>query len=140
MSLVMNDHDQIFGSMRWLISALFIILYFVALLRPAYPLVEYYVKLEQYKQACINKERPQLHCNGQCILMQRLRALNHEEQTSVPPTPGKINFEDYPVSIDETTQHLPVNIHSAIPKMHFAERKAINTFLTDVFRPPCVMS
>lgn len=136
----MKCHDQIFGSMKVLMTLCFVILYMVALLRPAYPLVEYYMKLDQYKQACINKERPQLQCNGQCILMQRLRALNQENQTPVPPTPGKVNFEDYPVSIPETTHRLAVSIYTDLPKFQFAEPKAINIYLTDVFRPPCARS
>ena len=34
--------------------------------------VEYQIHLPEYIAKCINKDRPQLHCNGQCVLMKKI--------------------------------------------------------------------
>ncbi len=80
---------------------MFIALYGIALIRPAFPLVEYYLKMEVYLEKCANKKRPELHCNGQCILMQKMRAMNTESQDQSRPAPAKVNFEDYPIGFVE---------------------------------------
>ena len=88
--------------MRTRLAITFILLYGVALMRPALPLVEYYVKWDQYQANCINKAKPELQCNGQCILMQKIKASTGEQNSPIaPPAPVKINFEDYPIGIIE---------------------------------------
>ncbi|HWK98639.1 MAG TPA: hypothetical protein VNQ55_01775 [Parapedobacter sp.] len=34
--------------------------------------VEYQIHLPDYIAKCINKDRPQLQCNGQCVLMKKI--------------------------------------------------------------------
>lgn len=76
----------------------FIFLYMVALCRPVAPLIEYYANKDFFATVlCINKEKPEMKCNGQCILMQKLKKAVHEESSSAPVP--KVNFEDYPIGI-----------------------------------------
>ena len=122
--------------MKSRLSILFIALYAIALIRPAYPLLEYYFKLEEYKQSCINKSRPQLHCNGKCVLMQRVKSLNTQESDPVAPAPAKIDFEEYPVSLIDmlTNDYVSVDIpttHSIFNYTCFPDN-----FIADIFRPP----
>jgi len=35
--------------------------------------VEYQLHLPDYIAKCINKDIPKLHCNGQCVLMQKIK-------------------------------------------------------------------
>lgn len=39
--------------------------------------IEYRFHLPEYLAKCINRDQPQLHCDGQCILMQKI---NDKEQ------------------------------------------------------------
>lgn len=42
---------------------------------------------------CINKDRPEMHCNGQCYLSKQLKALENEYESSktpFPPINGKV--------------------------------------------------
>ena len=39
------------------------------------------------KVLCINKEKPQLECNGQCILMQKMKAAQESENPEQNPAP-----------------------------------------------------
>lgn len=41
--------------------------------------VEYQIHLPEYLAKCINQDRPQLHCDGQCILMKKVREKEKEE-------------------------------------------------------------
>ncbi len=123
--------------MRWAVTILFLGLYGLALVRPAFRLVEYYVKLEEYKLNCINKAKPELHCDGKCILMQRIKAMNDEMQEPIAPSPVKINFEDYPIAVVELS---PVNktIDNNTNKSQqlFSPIFYSHNFLADIFHPP----
>jgi hypothetical protein len=119
------------------ITIMFLGLYGIALIRPAFPLVEYYLKMEVYLEKCANKKRPDLRCNGQCILMQKMRTMNTESQDQSRPAPAKVNFEDYPIGFVEELSsiksqaicmHNTFNItrHIVLPTAH----------RTTVFHPP----
>ncbi|HMR19867.1 MAG TPA: hypothetical protein PKA53_11270 [Sphingobacterium sp.] len=41
--------------------------------------VDYQINLSEYLAKCINKDRPQLHCDGQCVLMKKIREKEKEE-------------------------------------------------------------
>lgn len=41
--------------------------------------MEYQLYLPDYIAQCINKEKPQLHCNGQCVLMKKIQEKEKEE-------------------------------------------------------------
>ncbi len=42
--------------------------------------MDYEIHLPDYIAKCINKDRPELHCNGQCELMKKVR--EQEKETS----------------------------------------------------------
>lgn len=41
--------------------------------------VEYQIHLPEYIAKCINKDQPQLHCNGQCVLMKKIEEKENKE-------------------------------------------------------------
>lgn len=41
--------------------------------------VEYQIHLPEYIAKCINKDQPQLHCNGQCVLMKKIEEKEEKE-------------------------------------------------------------
>jgi hypothetical protein len=45
-------------------------------------IADYFANYSNYQKNCINKYRPQLHCNGKCILMQKLKQQEKNEQQS----------------------------------------------------------
>ena len=123
--------------MKTSITIVFLALYGIALIRPAFPLVEYYLKMEVYLEKCANKKRPELHCNGQCILMQKMRAMNAESQDQSRPAPAKINFEDYPIGFVEELPGVK-SIASSTSKPLNVSRQIVlsSAHKTAVFHPP----
>ena len=85
--------------MRNIVGLAFLILYLVALIRPLAPLLEYYSNQDFFaKVLCINQDKPELACNGQCILMQKLKKANTETNSPVSEAPmPKVNLKDYPI-------------------------------------------
>lgn len=85
--------------MRNVLASVFLVLYLVALIRPIAPLVEYYSNRDFFATVlCINKDKPELACKGQCILMQKLKKANTESSTPMPGAPGpKIDLKEYPI-------------------------------------------
>jgi len=85
--------------MRGVTGIFFLSLYLIALLRPVEPLIEYYLRYEYFsKKLCVNLSRPEMKCNGQCALMQRLKKAAEESGfPELPVTAGNVSWKDYPV-------------------------------------------
>lgn len=43
-------------------------------------LLSYYTNKAAYEKYCVNKARPQLHCDGQCQLAKKLKAQDEEDK------------------------------------------------------------
>lgn len=53
----------------------------VMLLKPVLPFLDYMVNYEYIsKELCINKEKPELKCNGKCHLMKELAKASEDEK------------------------------------------------------------
>ncbi len=46
-------------------------------------MLDYEINFSDYLAKCVNKSRPQLHCNGQCVLMKKIKAQEDEEKKKV---------------------------------------------------------
>lgn len=57
-----------------------------ALLSQTFPktlvLIDYYFHTEVYAAYCVNKEHPEMQCNGQCQLDKKMNDLNHHHDDS----------------------------------------------------------
>lgn len=114
----------------------FIFLYLIALCRPIGPLIEYYANKDFFATVlCINKDKPELKCNGQCILMQKLKKAVQEESSSA--SLPKVNFEDYPIGFISSSGSSLQLILIEISVCHsFYEDRYISFTQTDLFHPP----
>lgn len=55
------------------------------LFRPVLPVLEYAVNYDYIKtMLCINREKPELHCNGKCYLMRKMALAAETERSSDP--------------------------------------------------------
>lgn len=41
--------------------------------------MDYEIHLPEYIAQCVNKDRPDLHCNGQCVLMKKIKEQEKED-------------------------------------------------------------
>ena len=55
-------------------------------------LIDYYVNTDTYKALCINKDKPEMKCDGQCLLSHKLKEHESSENQRALPLPH-ISFE-----------------------------------------------
>lgn len=76
----------------------FIFLYLVAMIRPVGPLFTYVINQDYILEfLCINRDKPELECNGKCYLMQMIEEKNDDKGKNPP----RIVMEDYPIGFVE---------------------------------------
>jgi hypothetical protein len=126
--------------MRSIIAISFVLLYLIALLRPLSPYLEYYSNQDFFTEVlCINKAKPELKCNGKCILMQKLKQATQQE--SDPVSLPSLKFENYPIGFVEFVRSQQIVSFSYIKKEHFTSSVDYHfEFVSDLFRPPSLVS
>lgn len=83
--------------MKRVVSLILLLFFTFLVFRPAIPLVEYCLRKDYIaKVLCINKEKPELKCNGKCHLTEQLKAEMEDEEDS--PFPSKNENERKQVS------------------------------------------
>lgn len=84
---------------------------------------------------CVNKARPQLHCDGKCHLAQQLRKADATEKKAPTGSLAKVKYEVLPSAAFTLRQPrwrpLPTQYYPARPDDHCAAVPS-----TGVFRPP----
>ncbi len=106
------------------------------MLRPLTPFVEYAINYDYFsKVLCINKEKPELGCNGQCQLIKKLEQQKKEDFQSL-----RILLEEYPIGFVElldfyVTPKLPI-----ATKTSHGGRLSNYAFLytNSIFHPPII--
>ncbi|MBC6611801.1 hypothetical protein H8B15_12775 [Hymenobacter sp. BT507] len=98
--------------------------------------VDYQLHKERItKLFCVNKARPQLHCNGKCHLAKQLRKAADEEGKAPNGAVVKLKFEALPL----LRVHVARQVFYAVVSRRFAPRRAVHyTFSPEhgIFHPP----
>lgn len=69
------------------VKKMLLILSLLVFIKPVVPVFEYVINYEYIaKVLCINKNKPEMHCNGKCHLMQEMAKTSEKE---LPLTPSK---------------------------------------------------
>ncbi len=106
------------------------------MLRPVAPFIEYAINYDYISEVlCINKDKPELHCEGKCYVVKQL-----EKQKSEDFKLLKIAEEEYPIGFVEFTT-IPTNTKELIittEKTYFHQQDY--SFIADysIFHPPIV--
>lgn len=118
------------------LALLLSVLYLLAMARPIVPLVEYLVNQDYIAEfLCINKDRPQLNCDGKCYLAKKLNEQDEKKRKNIP----KINLENH--------FHIAGKNHFTIQNFYPIVGKEYNfyhgpgitsTYVNDIFHPPQV--
>ena len=97
-------------------------------------LVHYEInKKEITEKYCVNKDKPEMHCCGKCLLKKKLA--QQEEQQKYPAFPDiKTDIQLYCTSISGIA-----NINSSQNVIILSANKSIRSLLNgdNIFHPPC---
>ena len=97
-------------------------------------LVSYYSNTAAYSKDCVNKFRPQLHCEGKCVMMKKIiEAEKKDQQTPVP------NLEIKNDVFTAGNLFIPIARLSLTRKTNYTlslPGEALTGFLQGIFHPP----
>lgn len=123
--------------LKKVLAILFLFSYIVAMLRPIAPIIEYAINQDYIAEfLCINKDKPELKCNGKCHLKKEIKKAQEETHKSL-----SINIEDYPISpVYNFNSSLNKTFTSSTYKSVFYSytKKYIYLYISDIFHPPQV--
>ena len=87
------------------------------------------------KELCENRARPQMHCNGQCVLMKKLKAL--EEKSSDKSLPQNVKYETF-LCVMQDWLVMPESLSIRLENKYIAYYNAYYSFIhfKNNFRPP----
>lgn len=106
----------------------------VAMLRPIQPYVEYVINQDYIAEfLCINKDKPELQCNGKCHLVKQLENQEQNKTNSL-----KISLENYPIGFVNIVKIHPFQVLVSSKKSTSTYYKALlnNNYSTSEFHPP----
>jgi hypothetical protein len=99
-------------------------------------LADYMVNLEAYKNACINKAKPKLECNGKCQLLKKTNNQEDNKETNTPAP--KFNQQELILS---SKSFFPTLEMFGVQKSNFfyAYSSSFNSnYISSIFHPPGV--
>ncbi|MFD2720480.1 hypothetical protein ACFST9_17295 [Hymenobacter monticola] len=89
-------------------------------------------------QFCVNKARPQLHCNGKCHLAKQLCKTEGSDKKAPTEAQAKVKYEVLPMAGFELAAPqrwpLPARRFASLPVAHCASGTALG-----VFHPPLLL-
>ena len=88
------------------------LLYMIALIRPAVPFLEYAVNRDYIAEVlCINRDRPELACNGKCHLMKEVARQSGAEQPGEQPPQLDLRLFPWAIILRLPVIELPIAVH-----------------------------
>lgn len=125
--------------MQKYIATFFVFLYLLAMLRPVQPYVEFVLNQDYIVEfLCINKNKPQLQCNGKCHLVKQLE----KQQEQEPLSALSISLENYPIGFVNIFKIVRLNVFLFQKKVAHVPYRSLYYFEYNFsdFRPPDVVS
>ncbi len=104
------------------------------MLRPVMPLANYLINQDYIAEfLCINKDKPELECNGKCYLAKQLEEASSEKEKNLPA----IAMKDYPIGIIAFTLFESIQTTDTLVKTNFQYTNNYTfSYLNLVFHPP----
>tara|TARA_A200000159_G_scaffold149946_1_gene158866 strand:+ start:552 stop:965 length:414 start_codon:yes stop_codon:yes gene_type:complete len=95
---------KILSPLRSIITYYLLTIFGVFLIRPALPVVDYFINFDYIAEVlCLKKQVPESSCNGKCYLMQQMEENKHDDpQKNFPQTQWEIQLLSIhqPISYD----------------------------------------
>jgi len=124
-----------------IVSYILILFYLTIIIRPAIPVWDYFMNYDDIvENKCVNKDKPQLHCNGKCHLRKELKKVLNTENN---PVKKKMTLSN---KIEEYTFYYRIGLLKKYYKIYrftdetnlFITQKTFKGFLPSLIKPPPV--
>lgn len=105
--------------------------------RPVVPLADYLIDYEYISTVlCINKDKPEMKCNGKCYLMQELAKVAEEQKQDATKKLCSISFSLLFFQQEVEDEQEMKNNFSEHQKDVFYQVIALQSYVIDVLHPP----
>jgi hypothetical protein len=122
---------------QYIISFLFLTLYAVAILRPFTPYVNYYLNKEKIaEEKCVNKDKPELACDGKCYL--KSQVIREQQEQDESPAVVNIDLEKYLFDTLSVLGYSLTQDFKSITKQNLIEFDLLSSNIEIPFPPPKV--
>lgn len=119
---------------------LLVIVSLTLLLKPAFPVLEYFVNYDYIvKELCVNKAKPELHCNGKCHLAKELAKASDTDSTNA--TDKKVVAQQYEVVYFQEIQPITFSFNTTefnAPVLNSYTNNYIHLGADLTFHPPII--
>jgi len=88
------------------------------------------------RELCINRDNPDLQCNGNCVLMQRLKADEEKDKKELPSHLKKLQEIWYCLELPKWAIEPSENWPKATNTTFFYQNPFTAAFAVDIFQPP----
>ena len=95
---------------------------------------DYLINMDRYKKDCVNKVRPQLHCNGKCQMKKKLEDQDRQEKPQ--STSSKFIVADLVLSSKSFFPEVET-LDEGDPKLFYSRNILLfSSYICDIFHPP----
>lgn len=127
-------HCSLPSHMRSALAVWLIVAYVLTAWRIWFPIVHYEVQKAEYIARCENRLKPQLRCNGKCVLARKLAQLNASTSDESAPT-TVIPMADCPEHVEPQAVVVPLRSWNAFPALS-VESNRLMSAVNQVAVPP----
>ncbi len=117
--------------MKQIFSLVMLIAVFTQMLWGSGYLLDYYVNTDYYKEHCVNKELPQLNCDGKCILAKKIKQQTSKQTDPAVITPISSEYTSYALTFSFVKNDPPADL-----KLSLYFNRYTHLFEWDIFKPP----
>jgi hypothetical protein len=96
----------------------------------------YYTNTASYSKDCVNRFRPQLHCEGKCVMMKKM--IEAEKKDQQAPQPKLEIKNDVFTSNDITSVFADFLVIAKQSFSKISTGKSSSGFLRSIFHPPAI--
>lgn len=109
----------------------------MAMIRPIVPLASFVINQDYIAEFfCVNQDKPELDCNGQCYLMQKLEEQNEEKRQNLP----RVSMEEYPIGFVLFAKiSSSVEITTSIENFSPCQNNYCFLYSENEYRPPSIL-
>ena len=111
----------------------------MVIISPAIPVLDYIINYQHISQdLCVNKDKPEMHCNGKCHLKKEIKKVlgeeNPEQKKTTLPTLKLKEYTNY-YRISLLKKYYPEFLY-LLEKQIFITPKTFKGYLPDMIKPP----
>jgi len=119
-----------------LAALIFLAAFFAQTFSSAFIIVDYYAYTNSYAKDCINKSKPEMHCNGKCQMMKKIA--KEEKKSQNNPETNSNNKNEITLFAEsffaKITQTFIIENNSKITPSTTSDKTIDRSF--DIFHPP----